>query len=168
MATIIDNTYFTNELTLPVDNINIQLYIDEHEPIILKTILGYALYKEFTDALSSSPAQKWVDLRDGKEYTDNQGNTQKYEGIKSIIADYVFFEIVSDKQWITTDGGVKIANTENSEFGNPRYKQRFANTDMVNRIVYLNEFINSVNDLVADTYDNYLPTTIIKGNIFNI
>ena len=169
MATIIDNTYFTNELKLPIDNISTQSYIDEHEPIILRKTLGYALYKEFKAALDGgSPVQKWVDLRDGVEYTDFSDNLQKYDGIKIIITEYVFTAIVGDKQDYTTDSGVKVGITDNAEKANPRYKQRFAQNDMVDRISVMDEFINVTNSDTADTYADYLPETIEKGNIFNI
>ena len=54
MSTIIDQTYFQKaELKLPVDNITTQDYIDIHEPIILRKILGYSLYKEFIASSTS-------------------------------------------------------------------------------------------------------------------
>ncbi len=169
MATIIDNTQFVNELKLPIDNISTQRYIDEHEPIILRKILGYALYKEFKAALDGgSPATKWTNLRDGVEYTDFSDNLQKYDGIKTIITEYVFTAIVGDIQSQTTDSGVKTGSTDNAGNYNPRYKQRFAQNDMVHRIVVMDEFINVTNSDTADTYADYLPETIEKGNIFNI
>jgi len=169
MADILNtNAYFINELTLPVDNINWQSYIDEHEPIILRKILGYELYKEFITELAGTPSATWTNLRDGAEYTDSSGYLQKYDGIYSIIAEYVFCAIVADKQNYTTDSGVKIGGTENAENYNPRYKQKYAQNDMVCRISVMNDFINATNTETADTYDNYLPETIVKGNIFNI
>ncbi len=169
MATIIDNTYFTNELKLPADNIGVQSYIDEHEPIILRKILGYALYKEFKAALDGgSPAQKWLDLRDGVEYTDNSDNLQKYDGIKTIITEYVFDAIIADVQTQVTDSGVKKGSTDNAGNYSPRYKQRFAQNDMVDRISVMDEFITVTNNETADTYADYLPETIEKRNIFNI
>lgn len=169
MATIIDNTYFKDQLTLPVDNINTQSYITKEEPIILRKILGYELYKEFKAALDGgSPAEKWTNLRDGAEYTDSNGYLQKYDGIYLIIADYVFNEIVGDKQNYPTDSGVKMGGTENAENYSPRYKQRYAQNDMVDRIAVMDHFIKRANETATDTYSNYLPETIEKGNIFNI
>lgn len=170
MATIINNTYFINELTLPVDSgqINVQSYIDKHEPDILDGTLGVELADEFTTALAGTPAQKWLDLRDGVVYTDSADNQQRYKGIKLIIADYVFDKIVADKQTYTTDSGVKRGGTENAENASPRYKQTFAQNDMVDRIFVMDDFINVTNSDTPDTYDNYLPTVIGKTNIFNI
>ena len=61
-----------------------------------------------------------------------------------------------------------IQGTDNAEKANPRYKQRFAQNDMVDRISVMDEFINVTNSDTADTYADYLPETIEKGNIFNI
>ena len=168
MATIINNTYFTNELKLPVDNINVQSFINKHEPIILRKILGYALYKEFSAALASSPAQKWLDLRDGVEYTDSLGYLQKYDGIYLIIADYVFNKIIASLQSEATDSGVKLPLVDNAENYSPRDKMIFANNDMVNRIAVMNDYINRTNEVTQDTYENYLPEVIEKINTFDL
>lgn len=167
---IIDAAYFTEgELRFPIDNTDdIQFYIDEHEPNILKRLFGYALYKEFTEALAGTPAQKWIDLRDGAEYTDRSGNLQKYEGIYYIIADYVFYNIIPDFQYYTTDSGIKGGDTENAQNANPRYKQSFAWNDMVNRAYRLDEFILVSNDADSSTYENYDPNLLSKINVLNI
>ena len=171
---IIDPTYFTQgELKLPIDNIDdIQFFIDEHEPRILKNILGYNLYKDFITGLAvlPNPDQKWLDLRDGKEYTDTSDELQKYEGVFWIIADYVFFMIASDKQSYTTDSGVTMGETDNAKKTHPRYKQAFAYNDMVDRVKFMNDFIIATNDAVADTYENYTENTglKIKVNVLNI
>ena len=175
MSIIAPTIFNKTELKLPIDNIDdIQDYIDEHEPIILKKVLGYALYKEFIAALAGAPAQKWLDLRDGDEYTDTSDDLQDYEGIQQIIADYVFFEIVSNIQSYTTDSGVFGGATENSERSNPRYKQVFAYNDMVDRLFYMNGFINAANDATTDTYENFDDSnttkliTETKTNVLNI
>ena len=165
---IIDNTYFINELTLPVDNINVHSYIDKHEPIILRKVLGYALYKEFITELAGTPSTEWTNLRDGAEYTDNSGNTQMYDGIYLIIANYVFEKIVADKQNYTTDSGVKIGGADNAEPFNPRYKQVYAHNDLVDRVSAMNDFINITNSDTANTYANYLPEILTKETVFNV
>jgi hypothetical protein len=154
---IIDETYFQQgELKLPIDAINdIQYYIDEHEKKILKDLLGYSLYKEFIDALAGTPAQKWIDLRDGTTYIDDNADTQEYEGIFLIIANYTYFNIVADKQSYVTGSGVKFGMTDNSESIHPRYKQKFAWNDMVDRIQFMDGFINASNDIDSTTYLNF-------------
>jgi len=167
---IIDHTFFQKgQLKLPIDNItDWQFFIDKHEPEILNEILGYELARDFQSALAGTPDQKWVDLRDGGEYTDGNDYLQKYEGIYYIIADYVYFNIISDKQNYATDSGVKRGLTDNSEIANPKYKQVWAWADMKVRINSMDEFINYTNDLVSDTYANYNPKDIGLTNVLNI
>jgi len=165
---IISPTNFINENGLPVDNIAIQSFIDKHEPKILRKILGYSLYKDFVAGLAEDIVlQKWLDLRDGKEYTYNE-NLEKYDGIYEIITDYVFFYISKSKQSESTDAGIKIANKMNMEGTSPREKQVFSYNEMVDLIVFLDEFILAANEDTEDTYEDYESTTIEKINIFNI
>ena len=166
---IISLTYFQQgELKLPIDNINdIQFFIDKHEKTILKLLLGYSLYNEFITALAGSPAAKWTQLRDGTTYTDDNGDTQEYEGIFYIIADYVYFMIINDKQTYPTDSGVKSSLTDNASNATPRNKQVYAWNDMVDRIFYLDEFIRQSNETDSSTYENYDPITDTDENYFD-
>ena len=168
MATIINPSNFVLKLELPIDNIGIQEWIDDNEPDILDKTLGVELSDEFTTALAGAPDQKWLDLRDGVKYTDSSGNKQRYKGIKRIITEYVYVIIISAKQTLSTDSGVKSQKTDNAEDASPRYTQKEAHNDMVNRIAVMNDFINISNDADSSTYENYLPQLIGKVNIFNI
>jgi len=166
---IIDNTYFINENNLSVDNINIQSYIDKHEPVILRKIFGYSLYKDFITGLAvePTPEQKWLDLRDGKEYTYND-KLNKYEGITDIIGNWVYYWITRSLQSVATDSGIKKTSTMNMEFTNPKQRQVYSYNEMVNQIVFLDEFVLAANESVADAYENYETSTFNKINILNI
>lgn len=168
MATIISQADFTDELTLPADGINVQSYIDKHEPDILDKILGVELADEFVAALADTPAQKWLDLRDGKVYDISTTKKGRYKGIKIIITEYVFDKIIADKQSEATSSGVKSGLSENADKTSPRAKQIFAQNDMVDRIAVMDDFINVTNSDTPDTYANYLPEVFEKDNIFNI
>lgn len=65
-------------------------FLENYEARVLKDILGYSLYHAFKTALAGgSPADKWVKLRDGAEYT--QFNTlYKYEGMKALLVPYLY------------------------------------------------------------------------------
>lgn len=168
---IISPTIFNKtELKLPIDNINdIQEYIDEHEPIILRRILSYALYKEFSAALEGgSPAQKWIDLRDGAEYNDACGDLEKYDGISLIIADYVYYNIIASIQTNATDSGVVSAGLENAGITSPRTKLVFAWNDMVKRKYFMDDFITQTNNETPDTYENFRVEEIELKNTLNI
>ena len=168
---IISQTYFTKaELELPIDNIPTQEYIDVHEPIILKKLLGYRLYKAFDTALADTPATKWTDLRDGNKEWSYNGITDEYLGIQQIIADYVYFNIINDRQYKPTTSGMKGGQTENAENAIPRYKQTWAWNDMVDRNVGLKGFILAANEADDTTYENYDPVDEVseKVNVLNI
>lgn len=76
---IIDITYFRGRITLGnvatgsdslADTDLVDVYIPDMETEYLKKALGYPLYKAFVDGLAeTTPAQKWLDLKNGKEYT---------------------------------------------------------------------------------------------------
>jgi len=168
---IISPTIFSSaELKLPIDNINdIQVYIDKHEPDILRQILGYSLYKAFITGLDvATPDQKWIDLRDGSEYTDSSGDLEKYDGISIIIADYVYYKIISNIQNNPTDSGVVSAELENAKITSPRTKLVFAWNDMVKRKCFMDEFIIQKNNETPDTYENFKMSEIELKNTYNI
>lgn len=168
MSTIISPSDFILKLKLPVDNIDIQVWINDNETDILDKILGVELSDEFTAALVSSPAQKWLDLRNGVKYTDDSDNKQRYKGIKRIITEYVYVAIVSNYQTESTDSGIKRPAVDNAEDASPGYTLIQANNDMVNRISVMNDFINRTNEITPDTYENYLPEIIEKINTFDL
>lgn len=116
---IIDNTYFIDEIFIPhakpsiTDDItavstDITSFIDMYSKEALQLCLGYALFKEFsaqldpaeTNGLVTGAGQKWDDLLNGKEYTDQAGILVKWNGIrfktsdaynKSFLADYTYY-----------------------------------------------------------------------------
>ena len=87
---LINHTYFTDDLLIPgLENQDIQgkvqNFIDKHEPALLMDLLGYELYKAFKDALAAGdPAQKWIDLRDGVEFTKLNGYNYLWPGFTGL------------------------------------------------------------------------------------
>lgn len=122
---IIDTSYFIRDISIPnVDSgTRVQDYIDLYEKEVLIDLLGYTLYQEFTTAIAGSPAQKWVDLRDGAEFSfELNGDTinTKWEGLKntikkSLIAYYVYYKLVYDGVIQLTGTGAVVSKNENSE-----------------------------------------------------
>ena len=131
---MIDDTYFVGELNIPNTSqpavlADLNQAIDTYEREILIELLGYSLYKEFTTAIAGeTPDQKWLDLRDGAEFTFNLGEhtiTTKWEGLinaskRSLIAYYVYFKKVHiDMRSAAGVGGVIQTKTENSVIVSP-------------------------------------------------
>ena len=107
---LIDTTYFVRDINVPLSsntalNTLFTNAILRYENEILKKLLGYNLWKEFTDAISAatelSPlAEKWVYLRDGADFSfDLNGQTinTHWNGLInsdkiSLIAYYVYYQ----------------------------------------------------------------------------
>lgn len=118
---IIDNTYFKNKIYIanakPSVNssvkgiaIEVQYFIDEYTRDCLIKSLGYSLFLEFEsqlddtslDGLLPTADQKWDDLLNGKTYTNPDGKTVIWRGIRfksnagndydtSFLANYTYF-----------------------------------------------------------------------------
>ena len=120
---IIDKTYFKGNLRIPNvqtdlaplgdrmgNQVDLDAYILQYEKEVMIYALGYAAYKSFIDSfeidgtLKPGAEQKWVDLVNGKEYTNDRGDLVKWEGLRynqgafkySLIADYVFSKFLND------------------------------------------------------------------------
>lgn len=129
---LIDTTYFVREINVPLSsnatlNTIFTNAILRYENDILKKLLGYTLWKEFTDAIAAatteSPlAQKWVDLRDGADFSfDWNGSiiNTHWNGLinpekVSLIAFYVYYQHRVNHESEYTGIGEVVAKGENS------------------------------------------------------
>ena len=166
---IIDNTYFINDITLTTGQLDhIQQWIDVYEPEFLKSLLGYDLYALLETDLngtSDPTAQRFVDLVDGKAFSfELNGYTisTKWMGLrqssllKSIIADYVYFHYRNETESSNSGAGQINSLTENALRVDVRPK--LINT--WNKCIELygkipTEYINSTSFLNADNYVHY-------------
>jgi len=131
---LIDRTYFVGEINIPnVDQSAIgslvDLFIQKYEPAFLQAALGYDLYKAFTAGIASAtPEQKWKDLRDGVEYTDQQGNLTKWKGLitadpkESLIANNIYYWYSRNAHTQSTSMGEVKSSTENANMVSPGLK----------------------------------------------
>lgn len=97
---LIDVSYFVGELTIPnTDETAIAErltgFINKYEPLFLQKLFGYPLYKAFVAAMSvtppATPAQRFLNILYGVEYTDFQGRLQKWKGL--IVTDSPVFTV---------------------------------------------------------------------------
>lgn len=86
----IDASYFVGELSIPNTESQgvqerINFFIKKYESIFLQDLLGYSLYKALIAGLNVTPPtlpdQRYLDILFGAEYTDMQGNLQKWKGL---------------------------------------------------------------------------------------
>lgn len=135
---IINNTYFTGRIYLPEANPSITSevsdvqneindFILEYVPECLFRCLGPQLSKQFIDQLDSSQANglipgadsKWDSLLNGLEYTDPNGDSVVWRGIRfkvggdiynrSLLAYYVYYHF-QESNAITTSGTGDVQN----------------------------------------------------------
>ncbi|RUP42609.1 MAG: hypothetical protein EKK63_00280 [Acinetobacter sp.] len=87
---LINSSYFIGERDIPnTDNAAtaaaLDTFIRTYEKQYLKKALGYELFKVFTTGLQAdTPAQRYLDLLFGKEFTGHDGKLKKWEGLVSV------------------------------------------------------------------------------------
>lgn len=180
MANLIDKTYFVGERNIPnTDQTAVEQrlnhFIAKYEAELLRLLLGYELYKDFTAGLLADPILgKWISLRDGDEYTVD-GILYKWDGLRnaatkqSMIADYVYYWWMRDKASITTGVGETAPQAENSTMVSPADKMCYAWNEMVAGAGALYHFLeNHPVDYPSWAYD-YRDWMVFKPiNSFNL
>lgn len=145
MATLINSTFFQGRLeiaqkTQGAVSTSLQLLIDTLEPEYLDLVLGYELKRDYLIGIAlGSPEAKWVNLRDGVEFTNRKGSLDKWPGFKFIeggmnrspIANYVYYWYLRKQATATVGSGEKEINAENAENSNSLEKQVSAWAQMV-------------------------------------
>jgi len=166
---LINSTYFAKpDIKLPIDNINVQDYIDKFESDFLTTLLGYELQKEFVSEIEGGTlAPKWVDLKNGAEYTYNN-KLNYFSGVAEIESYYIKAMILIDVQGFISDAGAKFGMNENANNMNPRYLFALALNKVADLQLHLIDFINSKNLEIPGTYNNFYYTIFKPVNIFNV
>jgi hypothetical protein len=152
---LIDKSYFVGEINIP-DTSNasvlerLNFLIVKYEGQLLRDLLGNALYAAYTTGIgAATPDAKWTELRDGKTYTDGNGDVQIWSGFRnsttkqSLIANYVYYWWQRDKASHTTALGEVKDNTDGGERVSPIDKQVRAWNEMADQVAELVSFLNS-------------------------
>lgn len=136
----IDPSYFIGEINIPNTGSaevseRLTLFITQYEPQFLQHLFGYPLYKAFS-AVTPPTDQRFLDILNGKEYTDFQGRLQLWKGLiipanppvspQSPIANYIYYWYRRNNATQTTDFGEVISSAENSINASPRKKMASA------------------------------------------
>lgn len=174
---LIDRTYFIGEINLPNTNQtavqeNIDFLISKREPELLIALFGYAMYKAFIAGLLEDPVpQRWVDLRDGVDYTDTDGTLRHWMGLvavdgevkESLIANYVYYWFTRKEATQTTGVGEVVTKTENSARVSPMAKQVRVWNEMVDWIAELFNFLQ----VKKEDYPEWKPDIIGEFDYIN-
>jgi hypothetical protein len=149
---IIDYTYFVGKINLPqtgnTDGLAlVNSFIEDYEPEYLKKVLGYELWKAFSEGIEGSgePDQRWQDLLEGKEFT-YCGKLMKWDGFEnrpSPISQYVYYQFIEAEAETTTLVGQASNKTENAYRVNPTTKLVQSWNDMVEANLMLWKFLRT-------------------------
>jgi len=134
---LIDNDYFVGDISLPnLDELpnSFQDTLDRYEEEVLRKLLGNTLYNEFIAELAGSPAQKWLDLRDGADFTfEFEGHTitEHWNGLQnaeliSLISYYTYYQFRYENLSTTTSINDVQGIAENSTKVNDTRKMVYA------------------------------------------
>ena len=157
--------------------------IAKYEPEVLIKCFSYSLYKEFMSqfenyVIKESAEQKWKDLLTGKDYQINdkdyswRGLIFEEAGVKkSLIANYVFHNCIARGN--TNIGIQKEKSTQEMQTIKTLYINSWNDfvemtTISNNGLVSLYQFINDMNEINSNTYQNFNPTAFKKMNQFSI
>ncbi|WP_159522857.1 hypothetical protein [Sunxiuqinia indica] len=210
---LIDTTYFIRDINVPLSekpelNSVFTDAVTEYENEVLLKLLGYQLWKEFTDAVTADAigegnegyvalAQKWIDLRDGAEFSftwNGQTINTKWNGLintekKSLIAYYVYYNHRINHESEYTGIGEVSSKSENAQKVSPLNKMVRVHSQMLDLYGKIPaaakryyQFLNSAdyrhfnakpsayNFLLAnvETYSNWVFTPIRNVNAFGI
>lgn len=166
----IDTTYFYGPLSIAqlsqaAVRSTVQAFINEYEAQLLHQLLGPELYLAYKSGITGA-VQKYIDIRDGKEYTNKAGQqvkwcglaftegTAPYETKLSLIANYVYFHYRADNATQTTGTGEKNAEAKNATEASPRRKMVKAWNQMVEWNEQLVEFLIA-NDTIYPEFLSY-------------
>ena len=161
---LVDYTYFQKRL-LAVPNLtgsNLE-QLNDYIPICqdryLETMLGVKLKNDFIAGLQETTIeQKWLDLRDGKDY-EVSGISYSWKGFvnstkESPIANYTFCTMTVDNQNLNTGIGEVRKKAENSIIITPQYRVSAAWSDMADMNMKLWHFLN---EFYTESYSDWYP-----------
>lgn len=181
MASIIDYNYFVGEINLPHTGSEdgyavVDQFINRYEQEYLQSVLGYDLWKAFTNGIAATePEQKWIDLRDGKEFTNLSGYNTKWMGfknseLKSPIACYVYFHFMEDRVTDTAFIGEVKPSAENATQASPSAKMMNAWNRMAEMTDILYDFLRANEDTYPEFQNHPAPRwkRYKKINLFGI
>lgn len=127
MANLIDSTYFIRDINIPdTETPDETSVLDEaiarYEPIYLKKVLGYELWKAVQAEIDADVYIVYADLIEGAEFSfEYNGHTinTKWEGLinsekESPIANFIYYKYRKEVETINASIGEKRQKGENS------------------------------------------------------
>lgn len=150
---LINSSYFVGPINIPNTNKTeiseqITFFAEKYENELLRDLFGYELSKNFTtgtedfdpDGSNATVDQRYLDLIEGVDFTNRQNRPDRFEGLPAIVANYVYWMLITNNQTQTVGLGEVAALSENAESASPAMKLVNAWNEMSDRIAKLYEF----------------------------
>lgn len=121
------------------DKLTNQMIIDAQR-MDLRPIIGEAFYYEVYTAANVSPVvSPYSELLDGTTYTNSNGLTVQFYGLKVAIVNYAFARCLENINLFYTRAGAKYKNTDTSERISSSELASWVNAARSQAIAYMND-----------------------------
>lgn len=119
---LIDTTYFTGRINIPLNTLNtstLEAYIERCEKELLLKVLGYDLYTLIAAYDPDTSEQRIIDIVEGKEYAATTDHKVKWDGLAnaekiSPLAYFTYYHFVKDHNSLLMPVGNVKPKQENS------------------------------------------------------
>jgi len=139
------------DLSVNIDNAQLDPHIKQAELFDIKPFLGAALYRAFITALAlDSPTQIYLDLLNGVEYTYGT-DTIKFEGLKYAVGYFALARYLPFANTASTKYGIKIKDSLNST--EPSTKQIQMQIDQARSAAQF--YLNEANQFLTEKKTTY-------------
>lgn len=103
------------------ESTDLEAFVQAKEAELLRDLLGTTLYNAYKAGIGAgSPDQKWVDLRDGKDYT-YAGVLYRFHGLDTLLIPAIFALWVKENSDVfTVSGTVRNSPAQNATAVSPR------------------------------------------------
>lgn len=165
MNNILTINDFTGRYALSISDYAIDTfnsYITDYQYNLLIDMLGAELYNDFN---TNPTSQKWIDLLNGKTYTDCWANVQNWRGLKDLLIPYVYANFTLENYKKQVQSGVVKPKFENADILNERERKEVAfaaNNEFVKKWAECFNFLYSNNADYTD-FECYFKKKYFKG-----
>lgn len=109
-------------------------FVLEQTETALRALLGDKLYDAFIDGLEeASVPQRWIDLRDGVLYLDEQGKQRRWVGMQELTRPLIYSLWLRYGKDIVTGVAVVEAEVENNTAVNPSTRITMGQNDFARK-----------------------------------
>ena len=165
---LINYTKFVGYINIPNTNEEatsslLDTEIERLEPIFLGKVFGYEFQKEM---LANDTELRFLKILGGSEFTDTSGNLQKWEGLNTSLAYYVYYKFINGNLNGLTGIGYASGKSANADKVQPVVKPVDVYNQMVDKIEVLRAFLIANETDYED--DNLIFNNFDKVNSFGI